>query len=128
MSSYSSLSDHDLSLISNGLRIMMTENAKVSMERGKKDIKQRCESLSLELFTLSSKISVPNIGKYIELSIYELKLIKNALLLLAAFIYQKSLGKTEETKIQYYDTCNLQLIKVRDKISRIESSKKCSAI
>lgn len=128
MSNYLNLSDYDLSLIGSGLRLMMTENAKISMKGVKKDSKQHCESLSLELFTLSSKISVPNVGKYIELSIYELKLIKNALLLLAAFIYKKSLRKTEKTKTQYYDNCNLQLIKVRDKISRIESSKRSSAI
>ncbi len=123
MSNYLDLSGNDLDLIGGGLRIMMTENAKISMEVTETKTKQRYESLSLELLTLCSKINLPDMGKYIELSVHELKLIKSALLLLAAFIYKKSLGKEEKNKMQYYDTCNLQLIKVRDKISRIESNK-----
>ena len=121
MDHYVALSDYELSLISGGLRIMMTENAKASMGVTEKYIKQYYETLSLELFTLCSKVKAPNMDKYIELSLHELKLMKNGLMFLADFTYQKSLRDKDKT--QFYEKCNLKLIEIRKKINNIESNK-----
>lgn len=122
MNHYLALSDYELSFISGGLRIMMTENAKTSMETAKKDSKKHYETLSLELFTLCSKVKTPNMNKYIELSLHELRLMKNGLMFLADFIYQKSLRDRDQDKTRFYEKCNLKLIEIRKKINNMESN------
>ena len=123
MNHYLALSDYELGLISGGLRIMMTENAKTSMEAAKKESRKPYETLSLELFTLCSKVKTPNMNKYIELSLYELRLMKNGLMFLADFIYQKSLRDRDQDKTLFYEKCNLKLIEIRKKINKMESNK-----
>lgn len=121
------LLDHERSLIGDGLKIMIIQNAKNSMEVKKEETKQNHEDLSLDLIVLYSKVKLYDLDKYIQLSLHELKLIKSSLLLLADFMYQKSLEKTEKYKSQYYDNFNLQFIKIREKINRMESYEAHSA-
>lgn len=125
MSNHLNLSDYELSLVSDGLQIMMIENAKNSKEITEKKSQQRHESLGLELFTLFSKVKLLDIGKDTDLSVDELKLMKNGLMFLADYSYQKSLKTTEKDNTQYYEKCNLQFIKIRSKINRMESYKMC---
>ena len=103
--------------------MMMTQNVKTSLEKSEQDAKQQHENLSLELFTLCSKVESPTRDKYVDLSFYELDLIKNGLIFLADFIYKMSLK--EKHRAQYYDSCNLKLIKIREKIKTIETYAMC---
>ncbi|WP_367107403.1 hypothetical protein [uncultured Psychrobacter sp.] len=119
------LSDYELNLVSSGLQIMLIENAKSSKEVAEKQIKQQYENLSLELFTLFSKVTLLDIDQDTDLSTYDLKLMKNGLVFLADYVYQKSLEKTEKDEIQYYENCNLQFIRIRSKINKMESYKLC---
>ncbi|WP_367103158.1 hypothetical protein [uncultured Psychrobacter sp.] len=119
------LSDYELNLVSSGLQIMLIENAKSSKEVAEKQIKQQYENLSLELFTLFSKVTLLDIDQDTDLSTYDLKLMKNGLVFLADYVYQKSLEKTEKDEIQYYENCYLQFIRIRSKINKMESYKLC---
>ncbi len=116
-----SLSHHELGLVSDGLRIMVIANAKDSKTLMETVSKQQDHTLELELFTLFSKIKLPDINKTIELSIRELKLMKRGLMLLAGYFYKKSLTKTEKNRTEYYENYNLQFIEIRHKINRMES-------
>ena len=121
MSTHLDLLDYERSLISDGLQIMMIHNAKNSLEVKKEEARQCHENLSLELFALYSKIKLFDLSRYVQLSRHELKLMNSGLLFLADFTYQKSLEKTEKHKAKYYEKCNLQFIKIREKINRVES-------
>ncbi len=121
MNTHLDLLNHERSLIGDGLKIMIIQNAKNSMEVKKEETKQNHEDLSLDLIVLYSKVKLSDLNKHIQLSMHELKLIKSGLLFLAGFMYQKSLEKTEKYKTLYYDNCNLQFIKIREKINRMES-------
>lgn len=123
MSDYLTLSNYEMDLIHSGLRILLTENAKNSIGVTGKEPKQHYEILSLKLFELCAKIKSFNINKYTKFSFDELTLIKNGLLFLANFTYQRSLK--EKDNAQYYDAYNLQLIKIRSKINKMADCKMC---
>ncbi len=123
MNNHLNLSDYELSLVSDGLQIMMIENAKNSNEVTEQKAQKQYEKFGLELFTLLSKIKI--FDKNIGLSVHELQLMKNGLMFLADYIYQKSLKKISKDKIKHYEECNLQFIKIRGKINRMEAYVGC---
>lgn len=119
------LSKYELSLINDGLQIMIIENAKNSKEVIDKDMQQQYENFGLELLMLSSKIKL--FDKESDLSLNDLKLMNTSLMFLADYFYQKSLKKTEKSKTRYYENCNLQFMETRGKINNIKSDKGCIA-
>jgi len=123
MDNHLNLSDYELSLVSDGLQIMLIENAKNSNEVTEKKTKQQYEIFGLELFTLLSKVKIFDTDA--DLSMHELQLMKHGLMFLADYVYQKSLKKIGKDKIKYYEECNLQFIKIRGKINRMESYLVC---
>lgn len=125
MSNHLGLSNYELNLVSNGLQIMLIQNAKNSKEITEKQSQHQHESLGLELFALFSKVKRLDTDKDMDLSAHELKLMKNGLMFLADYTYQKSLQTTESSKTQHYEKCNLQFINIRSKINRMESQKMC---
>ena len=70
------------------------------------------------LFELRSKIKLHALGKYEDLSLNNLKLITNCLMLLEDFTYQNSLEDKE--KVAYYKSWKLQMSALREKLSAIE--------
>lgn len=96
----------------------MKENDKSSVESRDELIKKYYQDSNLGLFELRSKIKSHTLGKYEDLSLNNLKLITNCLMLLDDFTYQKSLEDKE--KVAYYKSCKLQMSALREKISAIE--------
>ncbi|MEJ6066950.1 hypothetical protein MT378_04240 [Psychrobacter sp. 16-Bac2893] len=78
----------------------MKENDKSSVESRDELIKKYYQDSSLGLFELRSKIKLHALGKYEDLSLNNLKLITNCLMLLEDFTYQNSLEDKE--KVAYY--------------------------
>ena len=60
-------------------------------------------------------------GRYEDLSLNNLKLIKNCLMVLDDFTYQKSLEEKETDKVEYDKNLELQMSALRKKLSAIES-------
>ena len=96
----------------------MKENDKSSVESRDELIKKYYQDSNLGLFELRSKIKSHALGKYEDLSLNNLKLITNCLMLLDDFTYQKSLEDKE--KVAYYKSCKLQMSALREKLSAIE--------
>ena len=121
MNDYFDFSNYELDLIKSGLWIMMTEKAKNSMEATEIKAEQNHEELSLKLFELCLKIKSLN-DNHINLSPYELSLIKSGLMFLADFTYQQSLEDTDET--QYYEDFDLQFVEIWKNIHNTESGQR----
>ena len=115
------LTVQERSLIDNSLRIAMKENDKSSVESRDELIKKYHQDSNLGLFELRSKIKSHDLGRYEDLSLNNLKLITNCLMLLDDFTYQKSLEEKETDKVEYYKNFELQMSALRKKLSAIES-------
>ena len=121
MNDHLDLTLQERSLIDNSLRIAMKENDKSSVESRDELIKKYHQDSNLELFELRSKIKSHDLGRYEDLSLNNLKLITNCLMLLDYFTYQKSLEEKETDKVEYYKNFELQMSALRKKLSAIES-------
>ena len=98
----------------------MKENDKSSVESRDELIKKYYQDSNLGLCELRSKIKSHTLGKYEDLSLNNLKLITNCLMLLDDFTYQKNLEDKEKDKVAYYKSCKLQMSALREKLSAIE--------
>ena len=96
----------------------MKENDKSSVESRDELIKKYYQDSNLGLFELRSKIKSHALGKYEDLSLNNLKLITNCLMLLDDFTYQNSLEDKE--KVAYYKSCKLKMSALCEKLSAIE--------
>ncbi|WP_201542942.1 hypothetical protein [Psychrobacter immobilis] len=121
MNDHLDLTVQERSLIDNSLRIAMKENDKSSVESRDELIKKYHQDSNLGLFELRSKIKSHDLGRYEDLSLNNLKLITNCLMLLDDFTYQKSLEEKEKDKVEYYKNFELQMSALRKKLSAIES-------
>ena len=121
MNDHLDLTVQERSLIDNSLRIAMKENDKSSVESRDELIKKYHQDSNLGLFELRSKIKSHDLGRYEDLSLNNLKLITNCLMLLDDFTYQKSLEEKEKDKVGYYKNFELQMSALRKKLSAIES-------
>ena len=121
MNDHLDLTVQERSLIDNSLRIAMKENDKSSVESRDELIKKYHQDSNLGLFELRSKIKSHDLGRYEDLSLNNLKLITNCLMLLDDFTYQKSLEEKEKDKVGYYKNLELQMSALRKKLSAIES-------
>ena len=121
MNDHLDLTVQERSLIDNSLRIAMKENDKSSVESRDELIKKYHQDSNLGLFELRSKIKSHDLGRYEDLSLNNLKLITNCLMLLDDFTYQKSLEEKEKDKVKYYKNFELQMSALRKKLSAIES-------
>ena len=121
MNDHLDLTVQERSLIDNSLRIAMKENDKSSVESRDELIKKYHQDSNLGLFELRSKIKSHDLGRYEDLSLNNLKLITNCLMLLDDFTYQKSLEEKEKDKEEYYKNFELQMSALRKKLSAIES-------
>ena len=123
MSDYQDLTGYEWSLINDGLNITMEKNDTIRL--GSKDelTRRYYQDSNLRLAELQSKIKLPDMDKYIDLSLSDLKLITTSLSLLDDFRYQISLEEKEKYKVEYYENCKLQMLALREKISAIESHK-----
>ena len=121
MNDHLDLTVQERSLIDNSLRIAMKENDKSSVESRDELIKKYHQDSNLGLFELRSKIKSHDLGRYEDLSLNNLKLITNCLMLLDDFTYQKSLEEKETDKVEYYKNFELQMSALRKKLSAIES-------
>ena len=121
MNNHLDLTLQERSLIDNSLRIAMKENDKSSVESRDELIKKYHQDSNLGLFELRLKIKSHDLGRYEDLSLNNLKLIKNCLMLLDDFTYQKSLEEKEIDKVEYDKNLELQMSALRKKLSAIES-------
>ena len=123
MSDYQDLTGYEWSLINDGLNITMEKNDTIRL--GSKDelTRRYYQDSNLRLAELQSKIKLPDMDKYIDLSLSDLKLITTSLSLLDDFRYQISLEEKEKYKVEYYENCKLKMLAQREKISAIESHK-----
>ena len=121
MNDHLDLTVQERSLIDNSLRIAMKENDKSSVESRDELIKKYHQDSNLGLFELRSKIKSHDLGRYEDLSLNNLKLITNCLMLLDDFTYQKRLEEKEKDKVEYYKNFELQMSALRKKLSAIES-------
>ena len=121
MNDHLDLTLQERSLIDNSLRIAMKENDKSSVESRDELIKKYHQDSNLGLFELRSKIKSHDLGRYEDLSLNNLKLITNCLMLLDDFTYQKSLEEKEIDKVEYDKNLELQMSALRKKLSAIES-------
>ena len=121
MNDHLDLTVQERSLIDNSLRIAMKENDKSSVESRDELIKKYHQDSNLGLFELRSKIKSHDLGRYEDLSLNNLKLITNCLMLLDDFTYQKSLEEKEKDKVEYYKNFESQMSALRKKLSAIES-------
>ena len=99
----------------------MKENDKSSAGSTDELIKKYHQDSNLGLFELRSKIKTHDLGRYEDLSLNNLKLITNCLMLLDDFTYQKSLEEKEKDKVEYYKNFESQMSALRKKLSAIES-------
>ena len=121
MNDHLDLTVYERSLIDNGVRIAMKANDKSSVGSTDELIKKYHQDSNLGLFELRSKIKSHDLGRYEDLSLNNLKLITNCLMLLDDFTYQKSLEEKEKDKVKYYKNFELQMSALRKKLSAIES-------
>ena len=121
MNDHLDLTVQERSLIDDSLRIAMKENDKSSIESRDELIKKYHQDSNLGLFELRSKIKSHDLGRYEDLSLNNLKLIKNCLMLLDDFTYQKSLEEKETEKVESYKNLELKMSALRKKLNAIES-------
>ena len=121
MNDHLDLTLQERSLIDNSLRIAMKENDKSSVESTDELIKKYHQDSNLGLFELRSKIKSHDLGRYEDLSLNNLKLITNCLMLFDYFTYQKSLEEKETDKVEYYKNFELQMSALREKLNTIET-------
>ena len=112
--------DHELTLISQGLWLMLSKEAENSMRVKSRVIKNdELFNLCLKL-KLYLKFKLLN-SKCIDLSFHDLSLVKSGLMLLADFTYEESLK--DKDKIQCCEDFDLQFIELWKKINNTESYK-----
>ena len=120
MNGYLDFLDHELSLISQGLWLMMRKEAENSMRAKRKVIKNDELPKLCSKFKLYLKFKLLN-NKCIDLSFNDLILVKCGLMLLADLTYQESLEGKDKT--EYYEDFDLHFIEVWKKINNNESYK-----
>lgn len=128
MKNYLDLTEYERNIIDSGLKITMKRNDKISLESKDELTKKYYQDMNLYVLELQSRIKSPNMDKYIDLSLSDLKQITNCLSLWDDSTYEKSLEEKEKYKVEYYKNCELQMTALREKISVIESHKMYSGI
>lgn len=89
------LTDYERSLIDSSLIIGMKENDRNGLKASEDLTRNYYRDTTLRLFELSTKIKSLHMVKYGDLSLRDLKLIKNCLSLLDDFTYENSLEERE---------------------------------